>query len=85
MDRESTRPKSIRDTLLENASSHGRQEERSESVLREIKEPRRLLQIVNSELLKYFHVTRRDNDDLERLVVYGKLEGTRLRGPEKMV
>lgn len=51
-------------------------------VLNEIKEPKWLSKIVNTELIKYYeHVSGRDdNDHLKRLVVYGKLAGISPRG-----
>lgn len=50
-----------------------------ESVLSKAKEPRHLSQIANTKI--YFgHVTRRNNDYLERLVIFVKLEGSRPRG-----
>lgn len=43
-----------------------------------MKKPRRLPEIVNTKVLQYFdHVTRRDIDYVERLVVYDKMERTR--------
>ncbi|CAH2257805.1 jg8961 [Pararge aegeria aegeria] len=41
----------------------------------------RLSSIVQARILTFFgHVSRRDNDSIERLVVQGRIEGTRSRG-----
>lgn len=51
------------------------------SILDVIQEPQRLSQTVYSRILRYFgHVSRRENDNLDRLIVQGKLEGRRPRG-----
>lgn len=50
-----------------------------ESILGDINEPQWLSQIVNALILKYFgYRSRRENNNLERLVVYGKMEETRM-------
>lgn len=51
------------------------------SVLTEIDEPTRLSRMIYARITKFFgHVERRDPDNLERLVVQGKVQGARPRG-----
>ncbi|PZC84789.1 hypothetical protein B5X24_HaOG203779 [Helicoverpa armigera] len=55
------------------------------SILQELGVTRRLSTIVQTRILQYFgHVSRRDNNSIERLVVQGKVEGTRSRGRSPM-
>lgn len=55
------------------------------SILRELGITQRLSTVVQSRILQYFgHVSRRNNDSIERLVVQGKVEGARSRGRSPM-
>lgn len=55
------------------------------SILDELSIKERLSTQVRSRILKFFgHVSRRGNDSIERLVVQGKVEGTRPRGRSPM-
>ncbi|CAH2233643.1 jg14387 [Pararge aegeria aegeria] len=55
------------------------------SILQEIGIKKRLSALVQSCILKFFgHVSRRESDSIERLVVQGKVEGTRGRGRSPM-
>ena len=55
------------------------------SILQELGITKRLSTIVQTRILQYFgHVSRRDNNSIERLVVQGKVEGTRSRGRSPM-
>ncbi|CAH2239712.1 jg6781 [Pararge aegeria aegeria] len=50
-----------------------------------LKNSQRLSSIVQARILTFFgHVSRRDNDSNERLVVQGRIEGTRSRGRSPM-
>ncbi|CAH2239279.1 jg21906 [Pararge aegeria aegeria] len=54
------------------------------SIIRELIK-HRLSTLVHSRILKFLgHVFRRDNNSIERLVVQGKVEGTRARGISPM-
>ncbi|CAH2268550.1 jg2237 [Pararge aegeria aegeria] len=56
-------------------------EQRSVAILEELGITQRLSSIVQARILSFFgHVSRRDNDSIERLVVQGRIEGTRSRG-----
>lgn len=55
------------------------------SILQELGIKQRLSSIVQSRILTFFgHISRRDNTSVERLVVQGKVEGTRPRGRSPM-
>uniref|UniRef100_A0A2H1W7G4 SFRICE_021062 n=1 Tax=Spodoptera frugiperda TaxID=7108 RepID=A0A2H1W7G4_SPOFR len=55
------------------------------SILQELGIKQRLSTLVQSRILKLFgHISRRDNDSLDRLVVQGKVEGSRPRGRSPM-
>lgn len=55
------------------------------SILQELGIKQRLSSVVQSRILQYFgHVSRRGNDSIERLVVQGRVEGTRSRGRSPM-
>ncbi|CAH2226459.1 jg4165 [Pararge aegeria aegeria] len=55
------------------------------SILQEIGIKKRLSALVQSRILKFFgHVSRRESDSIGRLVVQGKVEGTRGRGRSPM-
>ncbi|CAH2268569.1 jg20064 [Pararge aegeria aegeria] len=55
------------------------------SILQEIDIEKRLSALVQSRILKFFgHVSRLESDSIERLVVQGKVEGTRGRGRSLM-
>lgn len=55
------------------------------SILQELGIKRRLSDLVQTRILKFFgHVSRRDTDSIERLVVQGRVEGTRPRGRSPM-
>lgn len=55
------------------------------SILQELGIKQRLSAIVQARILQFFgHVSRRGNDSIERLVVQGKVEGTRARGRSPM-
>ncbi|CAH2262335.1 jg26875 [Pararge aegeria aegeria] len=48
------------------------------SIIRELDIKQRLSTLAHSRILKFFgHVSRRDNNSIERLVVQGKVEGTK--------
>ncbi|XP_063547168.1 uncharacterized protein LOC134754758 [Cydia strobilella] len=50
------------------------------SILQEFKVTQRLSAIVHSRILRYFgHITRKEDDAMERLVVQGRVDGTRPR------
>ncbi|XP_072935002.1 uncharacterized protein [Epargyreus clarus] len=51
------------------------------SILQELGITQRLSNLVHRRILKFFgHVSRRNSDAIERLVVQGNVEGTRARG-----
>lgn len=53
----------------------------NQSVADEIQIPDQLSKIINRSILKYYgHISRRDDDNLERLIIQGKMEGKRPRG-----
>ncbi|CAH2234190.1 jg16639 [Pararge aegeria aegeria] len=55
------------------------------AILEELGITQRLSSIVQARILTFFgHVSRRDNDSIERLVVQGRIEGTRSRGRSPM-
>lgn len=55
------------------------------SINNEINEAQRLSQIVLARILKFFgHINRRDDNNLEKLVIQGKMEGKRPRGRSPM-
>lgn len=55
------------------------------SIIQELGITQRLSAVVQSRILTYFgHVSRRNNDSIERLVVQGKVEGVRSRGRSPM-
>lgn len=57
----------------------------NKSILEELGIKQRLSSIVQARILTFFgHVIRRDNVSIERLVVQGKVEGTRPRGRSPM-
>ncbi|CAH2265177.1 jg16833 [Pararge aegeria aegeria] len=57
----------------------------NKSILEELGITQRLSSIVQTRILTFFgHVSRRDNDSIERLVVQGRIEGTRSRGRSPM-
>ncbi|CAH2237632.1 jg18857 [Pararge aegeria aegeria] len=57
----------------------------NKAILEELGITQRLSSIVQARTLTFFgHVSRRDNDSIERLVVQGRIEGTRSRGRSPM-
>ncbi|CAH2230681.1 jg11986 [Pararge aegeria aegeria] len=54
------------------------------SILQEIGIKKRLSALVQSRILKFFGHISRESDSIERLVVQGKVEGTRGRGRSPM-
>ncbi|KAJ0174897.1 hypothetical protein K1T71_010005 [Dendrolimus kikuchii] len=55
------------------------------SILEELDIKQRLSSIVQGRILTFFgHITRREDTSVERLVVQGKVEGTRARGRSPM-
>ncbi|CAH2238710.1 jg17578 [Pararge aegeria aegeria] len=57
----------------------------NKAILEELGITQRLSSIVQARILTFFgHVSRRDNDSIERLVVQGRIEGTRSRGRSPM-
>ncbi|CAH2243112.1 jg14408 [Pararge aegeria aegeria] len=57
----------------------------NKAILEELGITQRLSSIVQARILTFFgHVSRRDNDSIERLVVHGRIEGTRSRGRSPM-
>lgn len=55
------------------------------SILQELGIKQRLSALVQSRILKLFgHISRRNNDSLDRLVVQGRVEGSRPRGRSPM-
>ncbi|KAL0879221.1 hypothetical protein ABMA27_003004 [Loxostege sticticalis] len=57
----------------------------NESILKELGIKQRLSSVVQARILTFFgHVSRRGNVSVERLVVQGKIEGTRPRGRSPM-
>ncbi|KAJ8710368.1 hypothetical protein PYW07_009734 [Mythimna separata] len=55
------------------------------SILKELGVKERLSTLVRSRIFKYFgHICRRESDSIERLVVQGKVNGTRPRGRSPM-
>ena len=56
----------------------------NESVLQEIKPKKRLLNIIQSQMLRYFgHIARREGDCFEKVIMQGRVEGSRSRGRPK--
>ena len=54
-------------------------------VLEQIDTPDRLCDTIDRIKLKYFgHVSRREGDNLEKIIVQGRVEGTRKRGRQKL-
>ncbi|CAH2260556.1 jg18261 [Pararge aegeria aegeria] len=57
----------------------------NKAILEELSITQRLSSIVQARILTFFgHVSRRDNDSIERLVVQGRIEGSRSRGRSPM-
>ncbi|CAH2239999.1 jg3427 [Pararge aegeria aegeria] len=57
----------------------------NESILDELGKKQRLSSAVQARILSFFgHVSRRNDLSIERLVVRGKVEGTRTRGRSPM-
>ena len=53
----------------------------NDSVLQEVGVKNRLLSFINSQALNYFgHIARRENNCLEKVLMQGKIEGSRRRG-----
>jgi hypothetical protein len=51
------------------------------SIMEELKVPNRLSTFVNKRMLQFFgHVVRRDGENLEKIIMEGKVEGRRPRG-----
>ncbi|CAH2257640.1 jg20518 [Pararge aegeria aegeria] len=57
----------------------------NESILNELSNKQRLSSAVQAQILSFFgHLSRRNDVSVERLVVQGKVEGTRARGSSPM-
>ena len=55
------------------------------SILEELHIKERLSAVVHGRILRYFgHVTRRETESIERLVVQGRVDGVRSRGRSSM-
>ena len=53
----------------------------NDSVLQEIQPKKRLLCLIQSQMLSYFgHIARRDGDGLEKVIMQGRVEGNRKPG-----
>jgi hypothetical protein len=51
------------------------------SIMEELKVPNRLSTLVNKRMFQFFgHVVRRDGENLENIIMEGKVEGRRPRG-----
>jgi hypothetical protein len=57
----------------------------NESILKELKIKRRLSDEIQVRIIRYFgHILRRELDNMGRLILQGKVEGTRIRGRSEM-
>ena len=57
----------------------------NESILLEIGEKTRLFNAIVEQKLQYFgHIARREGDNLEKLIMFGIVEGKRSRGRQKL-
>ena len=57
----------------------------NESILHEIGERPNLFKAIVKQKLQYFgHIARRDGDNLEKMIMFGKVEGKRSRGRPKL-
>ena len=53
----------------------------NESVIQEVQPKKRLLSLIQSQMLSYFgHIARRDGDCLEKVIMQGRVEGNRKPG-----
>lgn len=68
--------------MLEKDAPHTWTDHRTNiSILNELRIKDRLSTICRRRILQFFgHISRRENDNLERLIVQGKVEGKRPRG-----
>ena len=58
----------------------------NESILHEIGERPNLFKAIVKQKLQYFgHIARRDGDNLEKMMMFGKVEGKRSRGRQKLL
>ena len=57
----------------------------NESIRHEIGNRKALINVVGKQRLQYFgHIARRDGNNLERVIMFGKIEGKRNRGRQKL-
>lgn len=57
----------------------------NESVRHEVGAPTKLCNAIIKQKLQYFgHIVRRDGENLEKLIMFGKVEGKRSRGRQKL-
>lgn len=67
--------------MLETNAGHPLDGKKDESILNELNITDRLSTICRRRIFQYFgHVSRRNQDNLEKLIVQGKIERRRLRG-----